>query len=427
MATGGRSVSKTSEECFDFICTSCDRENKTLEAVRYCVECSGYCCQLCTDMHKKFPALSNHNLLDVSQGKQAGNQQPRLPEFPTERCGTHHGKVLDMYCKKHNVVGCSTCISKDHRSCPDSQIYSIPEMINTLFNLSNSKQTQSILKDLMNSMSSISDSKDDQLATLIKARNEALKEITKFQKALETAVKKGAEISKKVLENTYKKLEEEILHDKAEVQKTKDALQNSSKILQKAEGNRAQRFVCTKLAETQMKEADDQMSKRILKNLEDVQLLFTPNQSLMNYINGLHGIGEVVGRTKKRTDLYKVKGSTDINIRLTDDSSSGNMYVGDCRNGIVCFDDAGNYLSTYNDNDLSATDGVCVDGRGNILVVGCLSNNVVQFNEDGKKIGVVIKQQDGLQSQLSVCFHQKLNRLFVSMVGSDVLKIYELE
>ncbi|KAL4224417.1 hypothetical protein ACF0H5_017869 [Mactra antiquata] len=566
MATGGRSVSKTSEECFDFICTSCDQENKTLEAVRYCVECSGYCCQLCTDTHKKFPALSSHNLLDVSQGNQAGNQQPRLPEFPTERCGTHHGKVLDMYCKKHNVVGCSTCISKDHRSCPDSQIYSIPEMINTLFNLSNSKQTQSLLKDLMNSMSSISDSKDDQLATLIKARNEALKEITKFQKALETAVKKAAEISKKELENTYKKLEEEILHDKTEVQKTKDALQNSSKILQKAEGNRAQRFVCTKLAETQMKEADDQMSKRILKNLEDVQLLFTPNQSLMNYINGLHGIGEVVRRTKKRTDLYKVKGSTDINISLNDDSSlcfsfgscftyddkllvtdcnnkklkrldvqnltvidacklhgvpfgvhcvstneavvacgspnmiqfvsidknmtptrqikmshycydittkddklyitdngsslykydmtgnllktisqdnagnnlfsnsryitfieSGNMYVGDCRNGIVCFDDAGNYLSTYNDNDLSGTDGVCVDGRGNIFVVGCNSPNVVQFNEDGKKIGVVVKQQDGIKYPRSLCFHQKLNRLFVSMVGGDVLKMYELE
>ncbi|KAL4224416.1 interferon-beta production [Mactra antiquata] len=103
------------------------------------------------------------------------------------------------------------------------------------------------------------------------------------------------------------------------------------------------------------------------------------------------------------------------------------MYVGDWNNGIVCFDDAGNYLSTYNDNDLSGTDGVCVDGRGKIFVVGCLSKNVVQLNEDGKKIGVVVKQQDGLQDPRLVCFHQKLNRLFVSMVRSDVLKMYELE
>ncbi|KAL4224413.1 hypothetical protein ACF0H5_017865 [Mactra antiquata] len=568
MATAGPSVSKMSEECFDFICTSCDEENKTVEAVRYCVECSGYCCQPCTDMHKKFPTLRNHNLLDVSQGKQAGNQQPKLPEFPTERCGTHHGKVLDMFCEKHNVVGCSTCISKDHRSCPDSQIYSIPEMIDALFNLSNSKQTQSLLKDLMNSMSSISDSKDDQLTTLIKAMNEALKKITTFQKALETAVKKAAEMSKKELEDAYKKLEEEILHDKAEVQKTKDALQNTSAKLQKAELNRAQRFVCTKLAETQIKEADDQMSKRKLKDITDVHLSFKPNQSLRDYINGLHGIGEVVRRTKKRTDLYKVKGSKDINIKLTNDSTmcyslgccltldnhqllltdfknqklkrldiknmtvidylklegnpigvccigtleavvacgssnmiqfvsidkkmsltrqikmshhcqgiatkddklyitdngsslymydvTGNllkttslhnaektllkysrhitfnesgkkMCIGSWNNDVVCFDDAGNFLSAYKDNDLSGTDGVCVDGRGNIFVVGKISHNVLQFNEDGKNIGVVLKQQDGLNHPRSVCFHQKLNVLFVSMDDSEVLKMYELE
>ncbi|KAL4224337.1 hypothetical protein ACF0H5_017792 [Mactra antiquata] len=115
MASAGHSVSKMSEETFDFICTACDRENKTAEAVRYCVECSGYCCQPCTDMHKKFPTLNHHNLLDVSQGNQAGKQRTRLPEFPTERCDTHQGKLLDMYCGKHDVVGCHICLSKDHR------------------------------------------------------------------------------------------------------------------------------------------------------------------------------------------------------------------------------------------------------------------------------------------------------------------------
>ncbi|KAL4224342.1 hypothetical protein ACF0H5_017797 [Mactra antiquata] len=567
MASAGHSVSKMSEETFDFICTSCDRENKTLEAVRYCEVCSGYCCQLCTDIHETFPSLRSHNLLGVRQRNQAGKQQPRLLEFPTERCGTHQGKVLKMYCGKHDVVGCHICFSKDHSSCPNSQIFSISEMIDKLFNLMKSKETHNRLRDMVGSITTHSDSNDVRLASLLEAKNVALQKVAKFQKALEAAVKKAAEMSKKEIEDLYKKLEEEILQDNADVRETKDVLQSTSDKLKKTEANRAQHFVCTKLAEALMEKADDQISKRKLKNLTDVQLLFTPNQSLMEYINGLHGIGEVVRHTGKRTDLYKVKGSKDINTRLTDDSKgcyslgccltldnnqllltdrnnkklkrfdintmmmvdncklfgspygvcctstdeavvacvavnmiqfvsidkkmtptrqifmshccygiatkddklyitdsgsslymydmtgnllktisqdntgnklfstsrhitfnkSGNMYVSDWNNGIVCFDDAGNYLSTCNDNDLKNTDDVCVDGRGNIFVVGCNSHNVVQFDENGKKIGVVIKQQDGLKYPHSVCFHPKLNRLFVSMNYSDVLKMYELE
>ncbi|KAL4224338.1 hypothetical protein ACF0H5_017793 [Mactra antiquata] len=420
---------------------------------------------------------------------------------------------------------------------------------------------------MVGSITTHCDSNDVRLASLLEAKNAALQKVAKFQKALEAAVKKAVEMSKKEIEDLYKKLEEEILQDNADVKNTRDVLQSTSDKLKKAEANRAQRFVCTKLAEALMENADDQISKRKLKNLTDVQLSFTPNQSLMEYINGFHGIGEVVRSTEKRTDLYKVKGSKDINTRLTDDSQvcylsgccltldnnqllltdhnnkklkrfdistmmmvdnckldgspygvcctstdeavvacgavnmiqfvsidkkmtptrhikmyhfcygiatkddklyitdsgsslymydmtgnllktisqdntgnnlfsksrhitfneSGNMNVSDWNNGIVCFDDAGNYLSTFKDNDLINTDVVCVDGRGNIFVAGCNSHNVVQFNENGKKIGVVVKQQDGLQSPRSVCFHQKLNRLFVSMSKSDVLKMYELE
>ncbi|KAL4224343.1 hypothetical protein ACF0H5_017798 [Mactra antiquata] len=319
-------------------------------------------------MHKKFPALSSHNLLDVSQGNQAGNHQPRLPEFPTERCGTHQGKVLEMYCGKHDVVGCHICFSKDHRSCPDSQIFSISDMIDKLFNLMKSKETHNRLRDMVGSITTHCDSNDVRLASLLEAKNAALQKVAKFQKALEAAVKKALEMSKKEIEDLYKKLEEEILQDNADVKNTRDVLQSTSDKLKKAEANRAQRFVCTKLAEALMENADDQISKRKFKNLTDVQLSFTPNQSLMEYINGLHGIGEVVRSTEKRTDLYKIKGR--------------------------------NYLSTFKDIDLMYTDGVCVDGRGNIFVVGCHSHNVVQFDENGKKIGVVIKQQDGLKYEI---------------------------
>ncbi|KAL4221118.1 hypothetical protein ACF0H5_019378 [Mactra antiquata] len=109
-----RSMDNSSEETFDFICTTCDSKGKIVEAVRYCIECSGYCCQTCTDIHHTFPTLKGHNLLDASQGNQASNQPSSLPEFPTERCNLHTGKVIDMYCEEHNEVCCCTCVATNH-------------------------------------------------------------------------------------------------------------------------------------------------------------------------------------------------------------------------------------------------------------------------------------------------------------------------
>ncbi|KAL4224141.1 hypothetical protein ACF0H5_017594 [Mactra antiquata] len=543
MATAGRSETKKSEKSFDFICTLCDGENKTVEGVIYCVECSGYCCQSCTDTHKKFPTLRNHNLLDVSQRNQAGNQQPKLPELP-ERCGTHHGKPLTTYCEKHMVNRCRVCISKDH-----------------------SKPTESRLRDTIYSMSSLYDSKDTQLATLVEAKNEALQKITKIQKVLKAAITKATEISKEELENTYIELEDEILQDQSNIKKIIDDLQSTNDKFIKTDRNMAQHFQCIDLAEEQIKEADDLMHQQKMNADIYVHLSFTPSQSLIDNINGLNGIGEVIRRTKKRTNLYKVLGSSDINIKLIDDSeecqshgccltldnnhllltdynnkklkcfdidmmmmvdyctldgspfgvcctstdeavvacgnanmiqfvsideemsptkqipmshvcygiatkddklyitdsasalymydmtgnllktvsqdstgnklfyhsrhvtfneSGKNMYVGNVYKNIVCFDYALNYLSTYKDNRLSSTNGVCVDGKGSIFVVGWGSDHVVQLNECGTRIGTVTRRQDELTHTQSVCFHRKLNILFVTMVSSDVVKMYEL-
>ncbi|KAL4235252.1 hypothetical protein ACF0H5_006890 [Mactra antiquata] len=103
------------------------------------------------------------------------------------------------------------------------------------------------------------------------------------------------------------------------------------------------------------------------------------------------------------------------------------MFVGDWDKGLVCFDRAGNYLSTSSESDLNAAVGVCVDVYGNIFGVGYTSHNVVQYNEDGKKVGVIVRQQDGLLNPRSVCFHKELSRLFVTMNNSNVVKMYELE
>ncbi|KAL4218864.1 hypothetical protein ACF0H5_021452 [Mactra antiquata] len=567
MATSEHCESLMSEETFDFICTGCDKTDKTLKAVKYCVECKVYCCQSCMDMHDWYTPLAGHSFLDVGQGYQSGNQQSSLPEFPTERCCKHEAKVLDMYCQKHDQVGCCTCMATDHKSCPYGQIFSVPDMLDTLYNLSDSQQTQRRLQQMMVSVKALSGSKESQLELLQNAKAEVMDQIAKFQNILEAILKKAADSSRKEVIEAYKNLEKDILQDKCTVDNTNIILQDADEKLKKAVTNRAQHFVCSKEAEKHIKETEQEMKKQTTEDNTDVEISFRPNNELMDYIQGLHGIGDVrVVAERKGSDLYQLKDSRDINIKSTNDaktcrpfgcclihenqllitdmdnrkvkridtstmtvtdyrsldsqpigiccisqrevivacynphniqfvsienkmtptrkidtshicygiaikddnlyvtdektflyvydmngallrtitndndgnklfsrirhivfSKSGDkMFVGDADNGLVCFDGKDNYLFTIKDKDLNGVRGVCTDGRGNIFVAGYDSHNVVQYNENGKKIGVVVKQEDGLNKPHSLSFNQGQNRLFVTMLDSDVLKMYEL-
>ncbi|KAL4220868.1 hypothetical protein ACF0H5_019134 [Mactra antiquata] len=339
-----------------------------------------------------------------------------------------------MFCEKHDEIGCSTCISEDHRACPSNQIHSIPAMIDSLYSLSSSKQVQTKLNELMDSMTTLIDSKNVLLDRLGEVKNEALEKVTKFQKALEAVIKKVAEMSRKEIEDMHKKIEEEILSDKTDLKKTNDVLQVTSDKLNKADGNRAQSFVCTKIAEKMITETENELEGRTQNGNTDAQVYFTPNQSLMEYMNGLHGIGEVSLVSRQKTDLYKIVAVSQENAenkllsnsKLVSFAENGeHMYVSDWDNGVVCFDGVGNHMSTFNDEDLRSVNGASVDGRGNIFAVGYKSHNVVQMNENGKKIGVVINE--GLQYPQSACFDKNLNRLFVTMYDSNVVKMYELE
>ncbi|KAL4218730.1 hypothetical protein ACF0H5_021318 [Mactra antiquata] len=451
-------------------------------------------------------------------------------------------------------------MAKDHKSCPESQIYSVPDMVDTLYNFSDSQQTQILLQQMMVSFSTLSKSKDARLEGLKEAKKETISQIANYQSVLERVVRKVAESSKKKVEEAYQNLEADILQDKNTIDSTNDVLQKTDDKLKKASGNRAQRFVCSKEAEKNTKVAENEKLKLENNDNTDVEISFRPNNTLMDYIKDLHGIGDVLVFAKKKKNLYKLKGSRGINIKdlgdkrisssagccltcdnqllvtyyenkkvkridaqtltvvdyvtldgipqgiccinqhevavgcyfpdkiqfvsienkmtptrkidtchdcygiaIKDDNlyvtdyntslyvydingtflriienrlfseirhiafneSGDKMYVCDRDKGLICFDGKDNYLSTIKDNDLNDVFGVCTDGRGNIFVGGF--NNVVQYNEYGKKIGVVVKQEDGLKNPTSISFHRRQNRMFVTMGSSDILKMYELE
>lgn len=113
MATGGKEMDKQSDETFDFVCTMCKNEGKNTEAVKYCTNCSDYYCLGCMKIHDTVPVLKGH--LFVEKGQFQKGSGKLLPTVPTERCDKHCFKPVDMYCKNHDDVGCSNCMTVKHR------------------------------------------------------------------------------------------------------------------------------------------------------------------------------------------------------------------------------------------------------------------------------------------------------------------------
>ena len=113
MATPASKKFKCSDEYFENLCSPCLKTNKNTEGDHYCMECQDYYCSKCVVIHKDFPALSNHTIVETSDPKYkvlAGSFKP----VPTERCHHHNTELVDMYCTAHTKVGCIACMTLEH-------------------------------------------------------------------------------------------------------------------------------------------------------------------------------------------------------------------------------------------------------------------------------------------------------------------------
>lgn len=172
-------------------------------------------------------------------------------------------------------------------------------MINNIFNLSDCTKTSKRLKETMVHMQEISQSKDATLQVLKNAKEDALEKVEVFKNQLEAIVKKVTAYTRQEVEVAYKELENEITNQKQKVEKIECDLQVLGDKLGQSEGNRAQRFVCSKIIQDTIKEVDTEKMKLNMDKDTQVTLSFCPDQSLMEYINTLQGIGQVQKRGTK--------------------------------------------------------------------------------------------------------------------------------
>lgn len=122
------STTNSNSEVVGINCSACAKNGTRNYAEKYCVECQEYFCKACIQMHGNFTMMSMHSLLVISEiegdhgttGNTTGTpllatHSTSLLQLPTERCTKHPTKVVDMFCKTHDVVGCSVCFSPHYK------------------------------------------------------------------------------------------------------------------------------------------------------------------------------------------------------------------------------------------------------------------------------------------------------------------------
>ncbi|XP_045163268.2 uncharacterized protein LOC123527704 [Mercenaria mercenaria] len=384
MATGGSEV--TSDEIFNFKCSTCVNLNKNREAVKYCVECQGYCCQSCVDMHSVFPTLKGHSLLDKSSFKST-TFTTDLPEIPTVRCNYHETKVVDMYCENHDVVGCTTCMALNHRSCKDVQ--SIPDVIDTKFQRLDVDTTVQRLLDTKITMTKMKESREIFLQKLLKSKSTTINAIKKYRQEMEMLLENMEKESIKEVEKKFSEIEYILHQEKNKAEKEEDTLKRDADNLQKSDGNRAQQFVYMKTAQTKFAEAE--IVLRSLKERNDTTLSFVENPEMRKFLQQIKTLGTVKSPrpapSQPRTTLYTVTNTRSLNVKTSSDTSRCSVHGS-------CFTDNGFLLADFNNKNLKRVDivkmsvvdqcdlpsqpnGVCCISKQEAAVSLC--NNSMQF------------------------------------------------
>ncbi|XP_053388418.1 uncharacterized protein LOC128551543 [Mercenaria mercenaria] len=335
MASGGLHV-HTSDEIFDFTCSPCAEQNKNREAVRYCVECQDYYCQSCTDMHKMFPAMRGHKLLNKADFNSSSHQQ-NLPPVPTERCHNHKTKLMDMYCRDHDEVCCTSCVAENHRSC-----VSVQSVTDVIKKSGASNKTDALIQQLntlINVCLEIKTTKEKDLPEIDLAKETALDEMKKQRKELDTLLDELENATKKKIENEHKKLSDESAEKKQKITEYESRLQKRVSALQSSGSNEAQQFVSEKLGRKDLFEISEVAYRFTRENKTSFEFYGDPK--LVQVFSGIESLGEVkrqvISCTTPVQSFYQINRTREQNVNIPSDDGTCNIWSS-------CFDDNGNLL-----------------------------------------------------------------------------------
>ncbi|XP_053386204.1 uncharacterized protein LOC128550686 isoform X2 [Mercenaria mercenaria] len=318
MATGGKSQINASDVFHDFTCLPCLDGGKNTEAVFHCNDCQIFYCKRCVVGHNTF--TKNHNVYD-KMSKLFGqcNLQPKSlssSELPMDVCEEHHGQVIQMFCRQHDIVCCTVCIAVEHRFCEGVEY--IPKIAKG--HLQDKRKTKMSLEEVKNDLRNLKSRMENELKEFKIQYDGVLGEIRTFKKRLIERVEDLEKKSVKELQERYKQIADDISVCCKNIDGILDDTEKRiDKLTHSENNNEAQSFVNIKYGERLFSDANaflKQASSRKMGTLE-----FETNRSMETCLRQAQSLGKLtVWTTDDIVDAKPIRG--DGKTSLTSMSST---------------------------------------------------------------------------------------------------------
>ncbi|XP_045185931.2 uncharacterized protein LOC123543932 [Mercenaria mercenaria] len=95
------------------LCQPCSSKDKQTEADVFCSICDEFQCTDCSNIHKTYAFMKNHELVNAKDIKE---KPVSFDMKGLDQCDQHH-KDLEFFCEDETQLCCSTCAIVNHRKC----------------------------------------------------------------------------------------------------------------------------------------------------------------------------------------------------------------------------------------------------------------------------------------------------------------------
>ncbi|XP_045189180.2 uncharacterized protein LOC123546733 [Mercenaria mercenaria] len=350
-----KSTSKGSEEMFDICCSSCKEHGKTIEAKKFCVECGLYFCENCLGFHKIIPSLQSHHIVD-SQGEQTQGKGEKL-ELPTQRCSTHHGKLMDMFCGDHDEVCCGACIAIKHRACINVDY--VPNVAKGIRMSNEYKDVKGSITEVLNNMKQEKTIRTTNLTSLEDEKIKVLQEVDQYQEEIDLKIKELAESSRQDIRSKYEKIKKVIT---ADVDTLDTLISTTDTNLQKLSiTNEAQLFVNVKASKMAVKDGDSVL-REMSSSWTNKHLKYARDENLKDKISSMVSFGNL--EDEEDVKEYKATLYGKFNVKQNTDTQASLAITGICplQNGSFLLADYHNKKLKRLDTSYVIKESIPIDG-----------------------------------------------------------------
>ncbi|XP_072016322.1 E3 ubiquitin-protein ligase TRIM56-like [Amphiura filiformis] len=174
---------------FKMICKCCKKDKVN---VARCVDCCGFICQDCADLHKTIDPLSNHKVYTIDELRSGEVDISKV--WKEQRCHNHKNQILMFFCKTCGIPICMACGLYKH-SRPEHDFIEMEPA---------AEDHKKEMKGLLASCRDVAKRVDTAIKQDDKVKTELKSAMDKASKDLLTAKEKAKEDFLKLLEDNYR-------------------------------------------------------------------------------------------------------------------------------------------------------------------------------------------------------------------------------